>query len=67
MINFAALAVYVASHVRELNDPSEAAIASQEAGAHFGLSVLQRDIPRPNGVSADKVDEVELIGRREAA
>jgi chorismate mutase/prephenate dehydratase len=33
-----------AKHVRELNDPSEAAIASQEAGAHFGLHVLRRDI-----------------------
>jgi chorismate mutase/prephenate dehydratase len=33
-----------AKHVRELNDPSEAAIASEEAGAHFGLHVLRRDI-----------------------
>ena len=33
-----------AKHVRALNDPSEAAIASQEAGAHFGLHVLRRDI-----------------------
>jgi chorismate mutase/prephenate dehydratase len=33
-----------AKHVRELNDPSEAAIASEEAGAHFGLHVLKRDI-----------------------
>lgn len=33
-----------AQHVRELNDPSEAAIASEEAGAHFGLQVLKRDI-----------------------
>lgn len=30
--------------VRELNDPTEAAIASEEAGAHFGLHVLKRDI-----------------------
>ena len=33
-----------AKHVRELNDPAEAAIASEEAGAHFGLHVLKRDI-----------------------
>lgn len=33
-----------AKHVRELNNPAEAAIASEEAGAHFGLSVLKRDI-----------------------
>ncbi len=33
-----------ARHVKELNDPAEAAIASQEAGAHFGLHVLRRDI-----------------------
>jgi chorismate mutase/prephenate dehydratase len=33
-----------AKHVREFNDPSEAAIASEEAGAHFGLHVLKRDI-----------------------
>ena len=33
-----------AKHVRELNDPTEAAIASEEAGAHFGLHVLRRDI-----------------------
>jgi chorismate mutase/prephenate dehydratase len=33
-----------AKHVRELNDPAEAAIASEEAGAHFGLHVLRRDI-----------------------
>ncbi|HJU44595.1 MAG TPA: bifunctional chorismate mutase/prephenate dehydratase [Vicinamibacterales bacterium] len=30
--------------VRELNDPTQAAIASEEAGAHFGLHVLRRDI-----------------------
>ena len=30
--------------VRELNDPTQAAIASEEAGAHFGLHVLKRDI-----------------------
>jgi chorismate mutase/prephenate dehydratase len=33
-----------AKHVRELNDPTEAAIASEEAGSHFGLHVLRRDI-----------------------
>jgi chorismate mutase/prephenate dehydratase len=33
-----------AKHVRELNSPAEAAIASEEAGVHFGLTVLQRDI-----------------------
>jgi chorismate mutase / prephenate dehydratase len=33
-----------AKHVRDLNDPTEAAIASQEAGSHFGLHVLRRDI-----------------------
>ena len=33
-----------AKHVRELNNPAEAAIASEEAGSHFGLTVLQRDI-----------------------
>jgi chorismate mutase/prephenate dehydratase len=30
--------------VRELNDATQAAIASEEAGAHFGLHVLKRDI-----------------------
>jgi chorismate mutase / prephenate dehydratase len=30
--------------VRELKDPTQAAIASQEAAAHFGLHVLKRDI-----------------------
>ena len=30
--------------IRELNDPTQAAIASEEAGAHFGLHVLKRDI-----------------------
>jgi len=33
-----------ARHVRDLNNPHEAAIASEEAGAHFGLTVLKRDI-----------------------
>lgn len=33
-----------AKHVRDLNNPHEAAIASEEAGAHFGLTVLKRDI-----------------------
>jgi len=40
----AANTALAAKHVRELNDPSEAAIASEEAGAHFGLHVLRRDI-----------------------
>ncbi len=40
----AANTALAAQHVRDLNDPTEAAIASQEAGAHFGLHVLQRDI-----------------------
>jgi chorismate mutase/prephenate dehydratase len=30
--------------VRDLKDPTQAAIASQEAGAHFGLHVLRRNI-----------------------
>jgi chorismate mutase/prephenate dehydratase len=30
--------------VRDLKDPAQAAIASEEAGAHFGLHVLKRDI-----------------------
>lgn len=33
-----------AKHVKDLDDPREAAIASEEAGAHFGLHVLRRDI-----------------------
>ena len=33
-----------AQHVRDLNNPTEAAIASEEAGSHFGLHVLKRDI-----------------------
>jgi chorismate mutase/prephenate dehydratase len=33
-----------AEHVRELGDPQQAAIASEEAGAHFGLHVLRRNI-----------------------
>ena len=40
----AANTALAARHVRELNDPAEAAIASEEAGAHFGLHVLKRDI-----------------------
>jgi chorismate mutase/prephenate dehydratase len=40
----AANTALAAKHVRELNDPAEAAIASEEAGAHFGLHVLKRDI-----------------------
>ena len=40
----AANTALAAKHVRELNDPAEAAIASEEAGAHFGLHVLRRDI-----------------------
>lgn len=33
-----------AALVRELQDPRQAAIASEESGAHFGLHVLRRDI-----------------------
>jgi chorismate mutase/prephenate dehydratase len=33
-----------AQHVRDLGRPTEAAIASEEAAAHFGLHVLKRDI-----------------------
>lgn len=33
-----------AQHIRELGDPHQAAIASEEAGAHFGLHVLRRNI-----------------------
>jgi chorismate mutase/prephenate dehydratase len=33
-----------AQHIRDLGDPTEAAIASEEAGAHFGLHVLRRNI-----------------------
>jgi chorismate mutase/prephenate dehydratase len=40
----AANTALAARHVRDLNNPHEAAIASQEAGAHFGLTVLKRDI-----------------------
>ena len=40
----AANTALAAKHVRDLNNPTEAAIASEEAGAHFGLHVLQRDI-----------------------
>lgn len=40
----AANTALAARHVKALNDPREAAIASQEAGAHFGLHVLKRDI-----------------------
>ena len=40
----AANTALAAQHVRDLNAPSEAAIASEEAGAHFGLHVLKRDI-----------------------
>ncbi len=40
----AANTALAARHVRELNDPTEAAIASEEAGVHFGLHVLRRDI-----------------------
>lgn len=40
----AANTALAAKHVRELNDPTEAAIASEEAGAHFGLTVIKRDI-----------------------
>ncbi len=40
----AANTALAAQHVRDLGDPGEAAIASEEAGAHFGLQVLARDI-----------------------
>jgi chorismate mutase/prephenate dehydratase len=40
----AANTALAAKHVRDLNSRHEAAIASQEAGAHFGLTVLKRDI-----------------------
>jgi chorismate mutase/prephenate dehydratase len=40
----AANTALAARHVRDLNDSAEAAIASEEAGAHFGLHVLRRDI-----------------------
>lgn len=40
----AANTALAAKHVKELNDPTEAAIASEEAGSHFGLHVVKRDI-----------------------
>jgi len=40
----AANTALAAKHVRAVNDPAEAAIASEEAGVHFGLTVLKRDI-----------------------
>ena len=40
----AANTALAAKHVRDLKDPAEAAIASEEAGVHFGLHVLKRDI-----------------------
>jgi len=40
----AANTALAARHVRDLKDPAEAAIASEQAGAHFGLHVLKRDI-----------------------
>jgi chorismate mutase / prephenate dehydratase len=40
----AANTALAAKHVRDLNSPQEAAIASEEAGAHFGLTVLRREI-----------------------
>jgi chorismate mutase/prephenate dehydratase len=40
----AANTALAAQHVRDLNNPTEAAIASEEAGSHFGLHVLRRDI-----------------------
>jgi chorismate mutase/prephenate dehydratase len=40
----AANTALAAQHVKALNDPTEAAIASEEAGSHFGLHVLKRDI-----------------------
>ena len=40
----AANTALAARHVRDLKDPTEVAIASEEAGVHFGLHVLKRDI-----------------------
>jgi chorismate mutase / prephenate dehydratase len=40
----AANTALAAKHVRDLKSPTEAAIASEEAGVHFGLHVLKRDI-----------------------
>lgn len=40
----AANTALAAKLVRDLNSPAEAAIASEEAGVHFGLHVLKRDI-----------------------
>jgi chorismate mutase/prephenate dehydratase len=40
----AANTALAAKRVRELNDPAQAAIASEEAAAHFGLHVLRRGI-----------------------
>lgn len=40
----AANTALAARHVRDLKSPTEAAIASEEAGAHFGLTVLKREI-----------------------
>lgn len=40
----AANTALAAKHVRTLGSTTEAAIASEEAGAHFGLTVLRRDI-----------------------
>jgi chorismate mutase/prephenate dehydratase len=40
----AANTALAAQHVKALNDPTEAAIASEEAGSHFGLHVIKRDI-----------------------
>lgn len=40
----AANTAFAARQVRDLKDPSQAAIASEEAGVHFGLHVLKRDI-----------------------
>jgi chorismate mutase/prephenate dehydratase len=40
----AANTALAAKLIRDLKSPSEAAIASEEAGVHFGLHVLKRDI-----------------------
>jgi chorismate mutase/prephenate dehydratase len=40
----AANTALAARHVRDLKNPAEAAIASEQAGDHFGLTVLKRDI-----------------------
>lgn len=40
----AANTALAARHIRDLKNPTEAAIASEEAGVHFGLHILKRGI-----------------------